>query len=408
MWGPLSKRLRWLSFALLGALSASSVMADEQPREAFVAPLLCKAIPEWSWHTINWDEDVAEGVLGEYWIGVHLGEVPEIAKAQLQIDHGLATIEVMPDGPARKAGIELHDILLRVGDKPLREPLELVRAVNEAKDQKIKLTVLRGGKERTLELQPEKRPAPAVGDEPVARVIALTDGQTGPELAQLERALRALQGAAPHGEGLGMWFVRPPILTAPGARLTVKAAELPEDVQVTIQKKGREPASVVVKRGDKSWDATEDKLEALPEDVREAVARMLGKGHVTVQAQMLHGHHLQQPIAPVVPELPAGAPYLPSPGAPTYVLPRSGGAQVERRVVVVDGHGEAAHERSVSAKLDLILKKLDRLGGSVNGTSTGRGAESKAGEDWLDDLQHEVQRLRKEVDQLKNVGKPRP
>lgn len=407
MWGPLSKRLRWLGFSLLGALSASSVMADEQPREAFVAPLLGKAIPEWSWQAINWD-DVAEGVLGEYWIGVHLGEVPEIAKAQLQIDHGLATIEVMPDGPARKAGVELHDILLRVGDKPLREPIELVRAVNEAKDQKIELTVLRGGKERTLELQPEKRPAPAVGDEPVARVMALTDGQTGPELAQLERALRALQGAAPHGEGLGMWFVRPPILTAPGARLTVKAAELPADVQVTIQKKGREPASVVVKRGDKSWDATEDKLEALPEDVREAVARMLGKGHVTVQAQMLHGQHLPQPVAPQAPGLPAGTPFAPPQGAPFFVHPHPGGAQVERRVVVVDGHGDAAHERGVSAKLDLILKKLELLEGGANKPSAVRGVESKAGEDWLDDLQQEVRRLRKEVDQLKHSGKSRP
>jgi len=374
----------WRSLSLAGAVSIGTIsvgvaLADEQPLGDFVAPPLASHLSELTaeWIDLNGQDDVD---LGEYWIGVHLGEVPQIAKSQLKLDHGLTTIAVMPDGPARKAGIEPHDILLRVGDKKLSEPMELVRAVNDAKDQKIALTLLRGGKEQTLEVQPEKRPQPETGEEPVARVMALTDGQGSHELAQLERALRDLQVAGPQEGGVGLWFVRPPIWASTDARVTVKVAELPEDVHLTIQKKGREPAHVIVKRGDKSWEATEGKLDELPEDVREPVARLLGKTPLTVHAQVLHGKQ-------------------------DHYQPHPGQTQVERRVVVVGPHGDAEHNQGTAAKLDLILKKLDRLGGASSEQVEGRAVESGAEVERLNDLQREVQRLRKEVDSRKKSNK---
>jgi len=143
-----------------------------------------------------------------------------------------------------------------------------------------------------------------------------------------------------------------------------------------VQKKGSELAKVVVKRGDKVWETTENKLDLLPEEIREPVGHLVGRRQISVQAKVLHGGtgHKQQ---------------------------------VERHVVVVDPHGEHAVDRGVTAKLDLILQKLDRLGGPTTPKGPlGGSAEANKADDRLEDLQREMQRLRKEVEGLRPVTKP--
>src|SRR5262245_44978675 len=41
--------------------------------------------------------------LGEYWIGIALGELPEVARKQLKLEHGLVVDDVIADSPASKA-----------------------------------------------------------------------------------------------------------------------------------------------------------------------------------------------------------------------------------------------------------------------------------------------------------------
>jgi hypothetical protein len=53
---------------------------------------------------------------------------------------------------------------------------------------------------------------------------------------------------------------------------------LPEGMSLSITKEGKSPAKIVVKQGDKKWETTEDHLDKLPEKVRPAVERMLGRG----------------------------------------------------------------------------------------------------------------------------------
>ena len=64
----------------------------------------------------------------------------------------------MKDSPAAKAGIAQYDVLLRAGDKPLAEPRDLLAAVDAAKETKLKIELIRGGKPKTIELTPAKRP----------------------------------------------------------------------------------------------------------------------------------------------------------------------------------------------------------------------------------------------------------
>ena len=96
----------------------------------------------------------------KYWIGIGLGELNEIVKEQLGLEHGLVVDDVMPDSPALKAGFKKNDILVKVGDKVLKEPTELVAAVEEAEENELAIGLLRGGKETTIKVTPAKRPAP--------------------------------------------------------------------------------------------------------------------------------------------------------------------------------------------------------------------------------------------------------
>ena len=50
---------------------------------------------------------------------------------------------------------------------------------------------------------------------------------------------------------------------------------LPENVTVSIVRKGTEPAQITVKKDDKSWEVTDKELNKLPEDVRKLVEPMI-------------------------------------------------------------------------------------------------------------------------------------
>jgi hypothetical protein len=100
-----------------------------------------------------------------YWIGVGCQPIPEMLRAQLNLDQnvGLLVHQVMQGSPAETAGIERHDILLYADDQVLTKLEELVDVVNEtgSQQQPISFTVMRGGKETAIAVTPEQRQAGA-------------------------------------------------------------------------------------------------------------------------------------------------------------------------------------------------------------------------------------------------------
>lgn len=60
---------------------------------------------------------------------------------------------------------------------------------------------------------------------------------------------------------------------------TTVAVSLPDDVTVSVVRKGSEPAKVSVKRGEQTWEATEKELDKLPEDLRKHAETAL-RGHI--------------------------------------------------------------------------------------------------------------------------------
>lgn len=192
-----------------------------------------------------------------YWIGVGISAVPEAVRAQLDIpeDSGVL-IEMAADGsPAAKAGLQEYDVLVKVGDQKIAGMRELVDVVTGSEGKELTFEVIRQGKRQTIAVTPEERPAhtpPGFGRRPGNRDQWMD--RFGPDQSQFRMRFGGFgdRERNPH------------------------QAELPEGMTVTITKTGDQPAKVMVRRGDESWETTVEKLDALPEDVRKTVREFIG------------------------------------------------------------------------------------------------------------------------------------
>jgi membrane-associated protease RseP (regulator of RpoE activity) len=212
--------------------------------------------------------------VGKYWLGVQCSPVPPALRSHVTLPEkqGLLVIAVSKDSPAAKAGLAQYDILLRVGDKPVDEPRDLVSLVEAAKEAKMKIDVIRGGKPKTIEVAPAKRPVEATASAGHLEVQV-------PEQGDWNTVEKWLEGTA-QGQGAprGPFQFR---VFGPGAIVPKEGwapKPLPPNTNINIMKENDQPAKITVKSGDKKWDVTEKELDKLPADIRPHVEQMLGHG----------------------------------------------------------------------------------------------------------------------------------
>ncbi len=268
-------------------LGSTAVCADEDVvrsgNEAEVTVVLERAGDAEGEHANTWTVEVDGVKPSSYWIGVHCSPLDDdLIAHQLGVRSGLVIQQVVDDSPADKAGLKEHDILVSVGGKPVESLKVLVTAIEKAKGEALKLTVVRKGKRQAVTVSPEKRPAN------VELGLADQDPETRQEWATLLEALRkhgdlpALD-AADEGEpghpGAKMFYVRP------GFILPDKLKDFPENLEVSINKKGDEPAKITVRRGEDKWEVDENSIDKLPKDIRAHVEHM-AKGGLHVE---MHG-----------------------------------------------------------------------------------------------------------------------
>lgn len=256
-------RAGWLCAVALAVASVGVARAAESPAPPGTPDLGEPKAVEMSGQAVN---------LSDYWIGLGCYPVQEALRAQLGLaeDQGLAVEQVVGESPAAKAGIQPYDVLVKAGDKPLGGLQDLIDAVDAAKDQELVLDLIRAGKPIQIKVTPEKRPEmPAPTLRPKAPGASDWDG-----LRKYFEEFRPGEGGKPP------WRFR---FWGPGTILPPEAqpyAPLPGNMAITITKAGDEPAKIVVKRGDETWEVTEDSLDQLPDDVRPHVERMLsGAAH---------------------------------------------------------------------------------------------------------------------------------
>lgn len=207
---------------------------------------------------------------GKYWVGIVCSPIEsDLVKQQLGIDGGLVVDQVMPDSPAQAGGLQKYDIIVKVGDKPLHDLKELVAAIDQTKGKPFALTVYRQAKREEIKVTPTKRPVTTI------RVNA--DKETAAEWKALAETLQKYGvDVGKQGQATGdpetkrFWFVMPGVVVPEGTR------PIPGNLEVTITKKGDQPAQIVVKQGKQQWEVDEKTLDKLPEAIRPHVRRMLG------------------------------------------------------------------------------------------------------------------------------------
>jgi hypothetical protein len=277
--------------------------------------------------------DEAEAKGERYWIGVSCSPAGEALRTQLGLaeDQGLVVDEVIGDSPAAKANLKKFDVLLAAGDKPLKSLEDLVTAVQNAKESAISLLVLRGGNKETVTVTPTKSRQEKSG------VLTLE--------VPAERALGEWLQDVPQSFSVspdGRFTIR---RVHPGIAFKYKSSTtpaLPKNVSITIQKSGEEPANITVKRDDKTWNVTENKVDGLPEDIRKIVHSFLG--------------HIQAARIWTAPQVAA---------TPSLELKESKRQDVAKALTewkkAQIGSSKVRPERSVEERLESLDKKLEKL-----------------------------------------------
>ncbi|HEX6971975.1 MAG TPA: trypsin-like peptidase domain-containing protein [Limnochordia bacterium] len=94
-------------------------------------------------------EDLIEhGSVQRAWVGIQYGALTEQTARALGLSdtRGVVIVQVLNDSPAAKAGLEVYDVITRVGETPIQTMGDLPKALAEAKpgDQVLFVVVRRG------------------------------------------------------------------------------------------------------------------------------------------------------------------------------------------------------------------------------------------------------------------------
>jgi membrane-associated protease RseP (regulator of RpoE activity) len=204
---------------------------------------------------------------GEYWLGVVVSPPSAELQKQLKLpkDQGLLVERVEPNSPAAAAGVEPNDVLLKANDKPVADIRDFLKLINEVKEGKLTLQMLRNGKEQTVVATLAKRPAWARQPlDPQAQAwIEMLNPRNGFLIVGPGQIVPPDARAADANSG-------------PKVDVTVHLkAALADGSQVEITREDGKPAKVVVTREKDRWEATSDDLSKLPEKTRPEVERLL-------------------------------------------------------------------------------------------------------------------------------------
>lgn len=225
------------------------------------------------------------------WIGAMCTPADATLRAQLGLADGVGLVvaRVMPGSPADQAGLKMHDVVVAIDGAPAIEVAGLMKAVEGAGAEGLKLEIIRVGKKQSLAVVPGPRPA----DDVLIRPGLTLPPGVGIDPQVREEHVRRLQEhldkfrdrlPEPDEKRLQEWLDRmkrgenqPLRLQLFGPGLVMQGDALPEGVNVVIVRNGDEPKRVTVTRGKEKWEVTEKELDKLPEELRAPVRAMIEK-----------------------------------------------------------------------------------------------------------------------------------
>ena len=354
-----------------------------------------------------------------YWIGIALeGQEGE---------QGLTVRDVLPDSPALKAGLQAGDLIAAVGEKKLERLEQLIDLIQDSGGKSLELHVVREGKEVTVHVKPGQRPteSPQPSETPKAPDSSrYTPAPTPPPAASPPIRFRDPQrpDASPSAsDRAGSSSAVPPgggsSARPRTARITMAfpSSQLPDDMQVTITKKGNRPAVIVARQGEKLWKTTENGLDMLPPAAQAYAARSLGKD--IIRAQMPGGGPPGMG-GMMMPGMGGGMMMQPPPGAPAMGMGGMAPSRREVRAIELrtgkDGRVEAVQDGKPAPYVKVLPGGGIQLEVREGEETKNEGKVEKTGEkehparaERIRDLQREAERLRDQLNKLREEQKER-
>jgi membrane-associated protease RseP (regulator of RpoE activity) len=298
--------------------------------------------------------------LGKYWIGLQVNEVSPALRAQLNLEEGRGVLvgEVLPDSPASKAGVKQYDIVLAIGEHKVGANDDVLKAVKVADGKELKLTLLRGGSERSVSVTPAERPK---------RDVAAFAPKDAGSVATWIQSLNQLQpGAGAEWPNVQFDVVKPgQAWVLDDNQFQFRTTALPEDLSISITREGKAPAKIKIRQKEREIETTEDKLSELPEDLRRYVEPMLGRGRAAMSFGGARG------LAPPAPRLRLNAKAGRS--GDVLITPPPGAETQERRVRVLPPGGPEGVEK----RLEALERRLDELQRAVRPADGGKADDTK-------------------------------
>lgn len=264
----------WMVAVVLALAGASAALADGPPEQ-----------PKMKHGRIGIErrQDVMME-FGDHWLGLEVSQVSEALQAQLNLPagEGLVVENVVPEGPAAKAAVQRFDVLVKAGDTRLHDIRDLMGEINKAKEGKLKIELIRGGKRQTVTATPAVRPRENMG-------FMQFPMSPGADREKIEAWIREMAPQFGEGKPLQFHFFHPGQILPPGAAFpkgaafsanaTVRAEmTLPDGYKMEIVRENGNPTKITVTRGKEKWEATEGDLSKLPEKVRPEVEKFLHSG----------------------------------------------------------------------------------------------------------------------------------
>ena len=177
-----------------------------------------------------------------YWIGIQCDSA-EKYEIQVSDSHvvtaegGLIINAVTPDSPAESAGIETGDVIVFLNEKPTNNIMQLVSAVDECKDNEVKVVVVRAQEMVTFEITPSLRENEDKSDK--------DEDSNDPEQANTL------------------------------IELAIPNQTIPENFEAVVRFKLGEPLTITLKYEDEQWKVDSvEAIEQLPEDVQPFAAHV--------------------------------------------------------------------------------------------------------------------------------------
>ncbi|GED22172.1 Do family serine endopeptidase [Halomonas halmophila] len=109
-------------------------------------------------------EIVTKGRVIRGWLGIEVQELDAELAASfgLESTNGVVIANVVPNGPAAKAGLQPGDVLLKVDGKPIRDPRKTMSDIAAVKPgSQLPVTIVRNGETRQITLTVAERPTPS-------------------------------------------------------------------------------------------------------------------------------------------------------------------------------------------------------------------------------------------------------